>query len=359
MGFPQQSSTSNPRQQEATGVLSDKINVSVVTPGRLKLVRTNLQQDRGYKYIEPVRKKSEREALRSTDCRQCKKFYDAVLAKDANGVVESRCKHHDASRHRYKFAPPATPEGFWNIGFDSDLWDWKGFGTLLLILTPEIVWSIHPDIFSFWSQPQALCYKLRKALCYKDSSFLWRGELGYEYLGVETGVSRPLRAKAFHHCHHLPASWIWLWEPKHFSMEIIIFSPAQLVGYICCENVLHSWILWVQSWDISGVDKILQELLPCFGDIILHFSAGPLLDLSELQRPIFFPPLSIVLASHCLERHPPLHLLYFCWKIPLGWCSKATFLIHRKLMQHLQRPNMNNIIARLAKLFLSGSSLDP
>lgn len=121
VGFPQQSSTSNPRQQAATGVLSDKINVSVVTPGRLKLVRTNLQQDCGYKYIEPVRKKSEREALQSTDCRQCKKFYDAVLAKDANGVVESRCKHHDASRHRYKFAPPATPEGFWNIGFDSDL----------------------------------------------------------------------------------------------------------------------------------------------------------------------------------------------------------------------------------------------
>lgn len=121
VGFPQQSFTSNPRQQAATGVLSDKINVSVVTPGRLKLVRTHLQQDRGYKYIEPVRKKSEREALQSTDCRQCKKFYDAVLAKDANGVVESRCKHHDASRHRYKFAPPATPEGFWNIGFDSDL----------------------------------------------------------------------------------------------------------------------------------------------------------------------------------------------------------------------------------------------
>ncbi|CAK9197154.1 unnamed protein product [Sphagnum jensenii] len=121
VGFPQQSSTSNPRQQATTGVLSDKINVSVVTPGRLKLVRTNLQQERGYKYIEPVRKKSEREALQSTDCRQCKKFYDAVLAKDANGVVESRCKHHDASRHRYKFAPPATPEGFWNIGFDSDL----------------------------------------------------------------------------------------------------------------------------------------------------------------------------------------------------------------------------------------------
>jgi splicing factor 4 len=121
VGLPQQSSTSNPSQQAATVVLSDKINVSVVTPGRLKLVRTNLQQDRGYKYIEPVRKKSEREALQSTDCRQCKKFYDAVLAKDANGVVESRCKHHDASRHRYKFAPPATPEGFWNIGFDSDL----------------------------------------------------------------------------------------------------------------------------------------------------------------------------------------------------------------------------------------------
>jgi hypothetical protein len=32
---------------------------------------------------------------------------------------------------------------------------------LLLILTPEVMWSIHPDIFSFWSQLQALCYQAK------------------------------------------------------------------------------------------------------------------------------------------------------------------------------------------------------
>ncbi|XP_024398777.1 uncharacterized protein [Physcomitrium patens] len=73
-----------------------------------------------FKFVEPVRKKAEREALQATECKLCKKFYDAVLAEDANGVVESRCNHMDKSRHRYRDLPPATPEGFWNIGFDSD-----------------------------------------------------------------------------------------------------------------------------------------------------------------------------------------------------------------------------------------------
>ncbi|KAL3700968.1 hypothetical protein R1sor_018990 [Riccia sorocarpa] len=75
----------------------------------------------GYKFNEPVRKKREREQLEATDCLQCRKFYDAVLAEDAEGVTMNRCEHHDAvSRHRYKYLPPGTPAGFWNIGFDSD-----------------------------------------------------------------------------------------------------------------------------------------------------------------------------------------------------------------------------------------------
>jgi splicing factor 4 len=33
-----------------------------------------------------------------------------------------RCEHHDGvSRHRYRYAPPLTPEGFWNIGFESEM----------------------------------------------------------------------------------------------------------------------------------------------------------------------------------------------------------------------------------------------
>ncbi|WMV10870.1 hypothetical protein MTR67_004255 [Solanum verrucosum] len=80
----------------------------------------------GYKYIEPVRKKAERENLKGVECLQCKKFYDAVLPgedKESNGNRQNlRCEHHDGvSRHRYRYAPPLTPEGFWNIGFESEM----------------------------------------------------------------------------------------------------------------------------------------------------------------------------------------------------------------------------------------------
>lgn len=78
-----------------------------------------------FKYVEPVRKKSERENLKGVECKQCKKFYDAVLPREGkNADIDKqsiRCEHHDGvSRHRYRYAPPSTPEGFWNIGFESE-----------------------------------------------------------------------------------------------------------------------------------------------------------------------------------------------------------------------------------------------
>ncbi|KAI5421266.1 hypothetical protein KIW84_044916 [Lathyrus oleraceus] len=82
---------------------------------------------RSFKYIEPVRKKAERENLKGVDCKQCRKFYEAVLpnadGKDPDGNKQNiRCEHHDGvSRHRYRYVPPMTPEGFWNIGFESEL----------------------------------------------------------------------------------------------------------------------------------------------------------------------------------------------------------------------------------------------
>ncbi|GAB4828104.1 hypothetical protein Ancab_035019 [Ancistrocladus abbreviatus] len=82
---------------------------------------------RGFKYVEPVRKKTERENLKGVECKQCKKFYDAVLPdgrdRDAEGSKgKIRCEHHDGvSRHRYRYVPASTPEGFWNIGFDSEI----------------------------------------------------------------------------------------------------------------------------------------------------------------------------------------------------------------------------------------------
>ncbi|KAF3781844.1 gamma response 1 protein [Nymphaea thermarum] len=75
-----------------------------------------------FKYVEPVRRKGDREFLKGFECKQCKKFYDAL---QQDGGIDSsnkiQCEHHDGvSRHRYRYLPPSTPDGFWNIGFDSD-----------------------------------------------------------------------------------------------------------------------------------------------------------------------------------------------------------------------------------------------
>ncbi|XP_022959640.1 protein gamma response 1 [Cucurbita moschata] len=82
----------------------------------------------GFKFVEPVRKKTDRQNLKGMECKQCKKFYDAVLPDDGNEETNGddkrglRCEHHDGvSRHRYRYAPPMTPEGFWNIGFESEM----------------------------------------------------------------------------------------------------------------------------------------------------------------------------------------------------------------------------------------------
>ncbi|XP_054811792.1 protein gamma response 1 isoform X1 [Prosopis cineraria] len=86
-----------------------------------------LANKKSFKYIEPVRKKAEREKLKGIECKQCKKFYDAVLSSEEGKDPDSskqnfRCEHLDGvSRHRYRYAPPMTPEGFWNIGFESEL----------------------------------------------------------------------------------------------------------------------------------------------------------------------------------------------------------------------------------------------
>ncbi|XP_011087376.1 protein gamma response 1 isoform X1 [Sesamum indicum] len=61
----------------------------------------------GFKYVESVRKKSERESLKGVECKQCKKFYDVVLPGAGNNSNNDkqniRCEHHNGvSRHRYR-----------------------------------------------------------------------------------------------------------------------------------------------------------------------------------------------------------------------------------------------------------------
>ncbi|KZV48731.1 protein gamma response 1 [Dorcoceras hygrometricum] len=79
----------------------------------------------GFKYVKPVRRKSERESLKGVECRQCKKFYDAVRPEASENPNSNkqriRCEHHEGvSRHRYLYGPPSTPDGFWDIGFESE-----------------------------------------------------------------------------------------------------------------------------------------------------------------------------------------------------------------------------------------------
>ncbi|KAI0502353.1 hypothetical protein KFK09_017301 [Dendrobium nobile] len=95
----------------ASETISKKHPISIVGPS-----------NKSFKYVEPVRRKIERDNLKGVECQQCKKFYDAVLPDGGKAANTMRCEHHDGvSRHRYRYAPPLTPEGFWNIGFDSDL----------------------------------------------------------------------------------------------------------------------------------------------------------------------------------------------------------------------------------------------
>jgi splicing factor 4 len=106
----------------ATQSLNNKPNM----PPPKQQNRISIQPPKNeFKYREPVRKKADRENLKGVECKQCKKFYDAVLPDgrvngDGPGSTSLRCEHH-VSRHRYRYAPPLTPEGFWNIGFESEM----------------------------------------------------------------------------------------------------------------------------------------------------------------------------------------------------------------------------------------------
>ena len=80
---------------------------------QLKTPQPGLSQDTadestdspGYAYQEVVRKKAERQALPQYECVDCAAFGRAV------GMPIRYC------RHRFRFPPPETPPGFWDLDF--------------------------------------------------------------------------------------------------------------------------------------------------------------------------------------------------------------------------------------------------
>ncbi|KAJ8899215.1 hypothetical protein K2173_012391 [Erythroxylum novogranatense] len=81
--------------------------------------------NRVFKYVEGIRNKVEWQSLKGVECKQCKKLYNAVLPKNGGrycDVNRHNRKHHDGvSGQRHKGIAPMTPEGFWNIGFESEV----------------------------------------------------------------------------------------------------------------------------------------------------------------------------------------------------------------------------------------------
>jgi hypothetical protein len=69
-----------------------------------------------FKYIEVVRKKSEREALNGYDCPDCVAFVNAVMSGNGANVF-NRDDFLRCSRHRSRHTPPQTPEDYWELSF--------------------------------------------------------------------------------------------------------------------------------------------------------------------------------------------------------------------------------------------------
>lgn len=71
------------------------------------------------KYIEVVRKKEERAALPGHTCSECKRFYEVYerqgMINDDNREYFLQC----CSRHKAKWAPAETPEGFWDLSINT------------------------------------------------------------------------------------------------------------------------------------------------------------------------------------------------------------------------------------------------
>eukprot|EP00884_Botryococcus_braunii_P008257 jgi/Botrbrau1/17432/Bobra.0054s0024.2 len=101
---------------------------------------TSNTQGVGYKFMEVVRKQGARSELVGVECVHCQRFYDALeswgtfenlpgcghISQDKGKVLQAdrmsrqeMCQ--DASRHRYRNPPCATPQGFWDMGFRDSL----------------------------------------------------------------------------------------------------------------------------------------------------------------------------------------------------------------------------------------------
>jgi len=93
----------------------------VCTVNKIDLPKPVLQDEgevkpHKFKYVEVVRKKTDREKLNGYTCHECENFYaNENLSHTQRKAILDRC-----SRHRHvSTPPPSTPDEFWEVGFPS------------------------------------------------------------------------------------------------------------------------------------------------------------------------------------------------------------------------------------------------
>jgi len=98
-------------------------DTSSTQSNRMPLKQVSRQES---KVNNVVRNKEERQNMKVSTCTQCDEFY-AGMARVNNDMTHSvrpdgPCEHQNvanAGRHRHNFTPPKTPDGYWQIGWDS------------------------------------------------------------------------------------------------------------------------------------------------------------------------------------------------------------------------------------------------
>jgi hypothetical protein len=110
-----------------TNISNENLNVNKIPEKKLNITEEKEQSSRiknivkKPKYVDVVRKKSERELLPGFECEECRNYFKALQQQ---GIFSSSNKAEflqQCSRHKSRFTPPSTPDGYWDLSI-KDNW---------------------------------------------------------------------------------------------------------------------------------------------------------------------------------------------------------------------------------------------
>lgn len=120
------SSTSNPSlisslkkpKKDETILLNSAVVASSSAPNNRI---SNVKPPKQAKFVDVIRKKSERENIPGFECDECRQYF-TVLEQQGIFTPGSKAEMlQKCSRHKSRFTPPSTPEGYWDLSI-KDNW---------------------------------------------------------------------------------------------------------------------------------------------------------------------------------------------------------------------------------------------